>query len=61
VFNMAYTHQIRILETKAKQLEREPESYTKKSSLNAIMAEITRLKKLEWDEKHEVVDMGEER
>lgn len=58
---MAYTHQIRILETKAKQLEREPESAEKNFQLSRILGEIKRLRKLEWEETHERLDLGEER
>lgn len=58
---MAYTHQIRILETKAKQIEREPEGAEKQKNLLRVLGEIRRLKKLEWEEKYERLDMGEER
>ena len=58
---MAYTHQIRILETKAKQLEREPESAEKHLQLSRILGEVRRLRKLEWEEKHERLDLGEDR
>jgi hypothetical protein len=58
---MAYTHQIRILETKAKQLERESESAEKNFQLSRILGEIKRLRKLEWEETHERLDLGEDR
>jgi len=58
---MSYTHQIRILETEAKLIEREPESAEKHSKLSQILAEVRRLRKLEWEEKHERLDLGEDR
>ena len=58
---MAYIQQIRILEAKLKQLEREPESAEKNFQLSRILNEIRRLRKLEWEETHERLDRGEER
>ena len=58
---MAYTHQIRILETKAKQIERMAESSEKSFQLMSIHSEIRKLKQLEWEEQYERLDLGEDR
>ena len=58
---MAYTHQIRILETKAKQIERMAESSEKSFQLMSIHGEIRKLKQLEWEEQYERLDLGEDR
>jgi len=57
---MAYTNQIRILEQKLKQLE----NGTDKKDLERIadiINQLRRLRRLEWEEKHEVVDLGDDR
>jgi hypothetical protein len=57
---MAYTNQIRILEQKLKQLE----NGTDKKDLERIsdvINQLRRLRRLEWEENHEVVDLGDDR
>lgn len=60
---MAYTHQIRILETQLIRLAKElSDTNTEvKTKYFNIQSEISRLKRLEWEEKYERVDMGDER
>jgi hypothetical protein len=57
---MAYTNQIRILEQKLKQLEN---STDKKDLVRMadVINQLRRLRRLEWEEKHEVVDLGDDR
>lgn len=58
---MAYTHQINILEAKLKQLEKGPSNLDTTIRILQIQAEVKKLRRLEWIEKNEVVDMGEDR
>ncbi len=57
---MAYLQQIKILEQKLKQLEN---SNDKKDleKMADIINQLRRLRRLEWEEKHEVVDLGDDR
>lgn len=57
---MAYSNQIRILENKLKQLEN---STDKKDSekMAQIINDLRRLRRLEWEENHERVNIDDER
>lgn len=57
---MAYINQIKILEQKLRQLE----TSTDKKDLQKmadIVNQLRRLRRLEWEEKHEIVDLGDDR
>ncbi len=57
---MAYSNQIRILENKLKQLE----NSTDKKDLEKmaqIINDLRRLRRLEWEENHERVNIDDER
>ena len=57
---MAYTNQIRILESKLKQIQNNPDDNDIEKA-GQILAEIRKLRRLEWEEQYERLDMGEER
>lgn len=57
---MAYTNQIRILESKLKQIQNNPDNNDIEKA-GQILAEIRKLRRLEWEEQYERLDMGEER
>lgn len=58
---MAYTHQIRILEAKLKQLEKIPHDLDSTMRVLQIQAEIRKLRRLEWEENYETLKLEEER
>jgi hypothetical protein len=58
---MGYTHQIRILEAKLKQLERGPHDSENVYKVLQIQAEIKKMRRLEWEETYERVKLEEER
>lgn len=58
---MAYKHQIRILETKLKQLERMPNNLENTTKVLQIQSEIRKMRRLEWEENFETVKIEEER
>lgn len=57
---MSYTNQIRILESKLKQIQNNPDNDDIEKA-GQILAEIRKLRRLEWEEQFERIDMGEER
>lgn len=58
---MAYTHQIRILEEKLKQLEKGSQDLDSTMRVLQIQAEIRKLRRLEWEENYETLKLEEER
>ena len=58
---MAYTHQIKILEAKLKQLEKSPQDLDSTMRVLQIQAEIRKLRRLEWEENYETLKLEEER
>jgi hypothetical protein len=58
---MAYTHQIRILETKLKQLEKSQSDLDNTMKVLQIQAEIRKLRRIEWEENYETLKLEEER
>ena len=58
---MAYTHQIRILEAKLKQLEKSQSDLDNTMKVLQIQAEIRKLRRLEWEENYETLKLEEER
>jgi hypothetical protein len=58
---MAYTQQIRILESKLAQLKKGPHDVNNIQKTFELEAAIRRLKRLEWEENYERVKMDEER
>ena len=58
---MAYTHQIRILEAKLKQLEKGSQDLDSIMRVLQIQAEIRKLRRLEWEENYETLKLEEER
>lgn len=58
---MSYTHQIRILEAKLKQLEKGPHTVDNTMRVLHIQSEIRKLRRLEWEENYERVKLEEER
>jgi hypothetical protein len=58
---MAYTQQIRILESKLAQLRKGPHDVDNIQKTFELEATIKRLKRLEWIENYETVKMDEER
>jgi hypothetical protein len=57
---MAYTNQIRILENKLKQLEQGTDKEDLKK-MAEIINQLRVLRKLEWEEKYERVNMEDDR
>lgn len=57
---MAYTNQIRILENKLKQLEQGTDKEDLKK-MAEIINELRVLRRLEWEEKYERVNMEDDR
>jgi hypothetical protein len=57
---MAYSQQIRILEQKLKQLENSNDKENLEK-MAEIINQLRRLRRLEWEEKHETVDLGDDR
>lgn len=57
---MAYTHQIRILEQKLKQLETGADKKDLEKMAD-IINQLRRLRRLEWEEERETIDMGDDR
>lgn len=57
---MAYTNQIHILESRLKQIQNNPDSNDIEKA-GQLLAEIRKLRRLEWEEQHERLDMGEDR
>ncbi len=55
---MGYTHQIRILEEKLKQIQNGNKDLDKAGQ---ILAEIRKLRRLEWEQNYETLKMEEER
>ena len=58
---MAYTHQIRILEAKLKQLEKSQSDLDNTMKVLQIQAEIRKLRRLEWEENYETLKLEEDR
>jgi hypothetical protein len=58
---MAYTNQIKILESKLSQLKQGPLNAENIQKTFEIESAIRRLKRLEWEENHERVQMEEDR
>lgn len=58
---MAYTHQIRILEAKLKQLEKGSQDLDSTMRVLQIQAEIRKLRRLEWEENYETLKLEDER
>ena len=58
---MAYTQQIRILEAKLKQLQRNIQGENSLQQIWEIESNLRRLKRLEWEENHERIKMEEDR
>lgn len=58
---MAYTHQIRILEAKLKQLERGPHDKDNVYKVLQIQTELKKMRRLEWEENYERVKLEEDR
>ncbi len=58
---MAYTQQIRILESKLEQLSKGPFENDNTYKVLQIQSEIKKLRRLEWEENHERIKMDEER
>ena len=58
---MAYTHQIRILEAKLKQLEKSQSDLDNTMKVLQIQAEIRKLRRIEWEENYETLKLEEER
>ena len=58
---MAYTHQIRILEAKLKQLQRGPHNTENNLKVLQIQAEVKKLERLEWEENYERLKLEEDR
>jgi len=58
---MAYTQQIRILESKLQQLGKGPFDKDNVEKTLEIQSQIRRLKRLEWEENYERVKIDEER
>ena len=58
---MAYTQQIKILEEKLKQLGKGPFTADNIQRTLTIQGQISKLKKLEWEEKFERINMDEDR
>lgn len=59
--NMAYTQQIRILESKLQQLSKDPYNKNDTYKVLQIQSEIKKLRRLEWEENYERIKMDEER
>ena len=57
---MSYTNQIRILENKLKQLENGTDTKDLKQ-MAQIINDLRRLRRLEWEENHERVNIDDER
>ena len=57
---MAYTNQIRILENKLKQLEQGTDKEDLKK-MAEIINQLRVLRRLEWEEEHERVNMEDDR
>jgi hypothetical protein len=57
---MAYSHQIRILEQKLKQLENGNDKKDLERMAD-IINQLRRLRRLEWEEERETIDMGDDR
>lgn len=57
---MAYTNQIRILENRLKQLEQETDKKDLKK-MAEIINQLRVLRRLEWEEEHERVNMEDDR
>ena len=58
---MAYTQQIRILESKLAQLRSEPFNSNNIQKTMDIEIQIKKLKRLEWEENYERIKMDDER
>lgn len=58
---MAYTHQIRILEAKLKQLLNDPSQKDYTFKVLAVQAEIKKMQRLEWEENFERLKLEEDR
>jgi len=57
---MAYSNQIRILENKLKQLENSTDK-NDSEKMAQIINDLRRLRRLEWEENHERVNIDDER
>jgi len=58
---MAYTQQIRILEQKLQQLSKGPFDRDNIQKTLEIQSQIRRLKRIEWEENYERVELDEDR
>lgn len=58
---MAYTQQIRILEAKLKQVQKNPLDAETMQKTWEIESNLRRLKRLEWEENYERIKMEEDR
>jgi len=58
---MAYTQQIRILEQKLQQLSKGPFDRENVEKTLEIQSQIRRLKRIEWEENYERVELDEDR
>jgi hypothetical protein len=57
---MAYAYQIKVLEQQLKLLEKGTDKKDLEKMAD-IINELRRLRRLEWEEKHEIVDLGDDR
>lgn len=58
---MSYTHQIRILQAKLKQLESRPHDSENIYKVLQIQNEIKKMQRLEWEENYERLKLEEDR
>ena len=58
---MAYIQQIRILQEKLNQLQKSPHDSVTVQKIFEVEAAIKRLKRLEWEENYETLQMEEDR
>lgn len=59
--DMAYTQQIKILEEKIQQLLKNPISIDNNLNILKIQAEVKRLRRIEYEELYERINLDEER
>ena len=57
---MAYDNQIRILESKLKQLEQGTDKKDREQ-IGKILTDLRRLRRLKWEEEHERVNFDDDR
>jgi len=57
---MGYSNQIKILEQRLKQLELRGDE-NDRDTITEIIDQLRRLRRLDWEQTYETVDLGEER